>query len=346
MAGEGWGTNPSLDQPEIWKMLEHEPWRFEFFQAVRLLERLLGSRSRVGYFVPPSTEVVQFGAPSSTAFPASDIAALQQREDNPPKMTVAFIGLTGPNGVLPGVYDELIETELRDKKSKVFPDFLDIFNHRITSLFYRAWSKYRFETGFERGEQDLLSRCLLALIGLGTSGLQKRQKVIDDVLLYYSGLLGAHQRSAVGLKQILNEYFGVKVEIEQFAGRWRRLGRQACTYLNETNRPSEKLGYGVVVGDEMWDPQSNVRIKLGPLTMTQYMDFLPHGTAYEPLRAIVRFYSGTGIDFEAQLVLKREEVPACELGSESESGPRLGWVTWMKSTATFDRNPLDTVLPL
>ena len=381
MAGEGWGTDPTLehrprraapnegetrwtqppeasplcasplehrpfDQPEIWKLLEHEPWQFEFFQAVRLLERVFADRPRVGYFFPPSSEVVHFGAASSTAFPASDIASIQKREDNPPKMTVNFIGLTGPNGVLPAVYDELIETELRDRKSRTLPEFLDIFNHRITSLFYRAWSKYRFETGFERGEPDLLSRCLLALVGLGTSGLQKRQKVIDDVLLYYSGLIGAHQRSAIGLKQILAEYFGVDVEIEQFAGRWRRLSRHACTFLNETNRPSEQLGYGTVVGDEMWDPQSNVRIRLGPLTMEQYIDFLPHGSAYEPLRAIVRFYSGNGIDFEAQLVLKHEEVPACELGSESESGPRLGWVTWIKSTPTFDRNPMDTVFEL
>ena len=36
-----------------------------------------------------------------------------------------------------------------------------------------------------------------------------------------------------------------------------------------------------MVGNEIWDQQSRVRIQLGPLTLEQYMDFLPghKGTA-------------------------------------------------------------------
>ena len=35
--------------------LEEEPFRFEFFQAVRLLQRMEPARSPVGYFVPPGS---------------------------------------------------------------------------------------------------------------------------------------------------------------------------------------------------------------------------------------------------------------------------------------------------
>jgi len=78
---------------------------------------------------------------------------------------------------------------------------------------------------------------------------------------------------------------------------------------------------------------------LGPLTIAQYLDFLPTGTAYEPLCAITRFFSGSGeIDFQVQLILKRDDVPYCELGSEEPDAPKLGWVSWGK-TVDMKRDP-------
>ena len=58
----------------------------------------------------------------------------------------------------------------------------------MISLFYQAWEKYRFTIAYERGERDRFSHHLLDLIGLGTPGLQERQSVPDDSLLFYSGL--------------------------------------------------------------------------------------------------------------------------------------------------------------
>ena len=78
---------------------------------------------------------------------------------------------------------------------------------------------------------------------------------------------------------------------------------------------SEQLGWGAIVGDEIWNQQSGVRIKMGPLSLTEYLDFLPSGTAHEPLKSLAKFISRGEIDFEVQLILKKDEVPACELGS-------------------------------
>ena len=77
------------------------------------------------------------------------------------------------------------------------------------------------------------------------------------------------------------------------------------------------------------------------------MDFLPEGTAWQPLRAITRFFSGDEIDFEVQLVLQRDEVPACEPGGRNSEGmmPQLGWSTWVK-TAPMGYDPGDTILRL
>jgi len=327
-------------------VLREEPWTFQFFQAVRLLERILPGRSPVGRFVHPSKEVVRFGAHTGTAFPASQIQELDWFEDRQPVMIVNFMGLTGPSGVLPLYYSELVRERLR-AKDRTLISFLNLFNHRMVSLFYQAWEKYRFTVAYERRERDRLSQHLLDLIGLGTPGLQERQAVADDSLLFYSGLFSLHTRSAAALKQIVADYFDVPVEVQQFVGAWYTLSRDNQCCFENGDTLSEQLGVGAVVGDEIWNQQSGVRLRLGPLTLREYVDFLPEGSAYEPLRAITRFFAGDEIDFEVQLVLKRDEVPACELldplGSREQVTPQLGWSTWVKS-APMNRDPGDTIL--
>jgi len=336
-------VNPDLAISEVEEKLRREPYSFDFFQAVRLLEKVLPDRTSVGKFAHPATEVARFAAHPSLAFPASQIQAMEWPAEGPVQMTVNFMGLTGPQGVLPNPFTSLIIERLRASDTSL-RDFLDIFNHRIISLFYRAWRKYRFDVACEHGERDLFSRHLLSLVGLGTDGMRDRQAVSDDALIYYAGLLGQRPRSAQALQQILADYFEVPVAIEQFAGGWYRLDPETQCRL-EGNSESGELGFGAVVGDEVWNEQSKVRIVLGPLTMERYADFLPHGRSFETLGGWVRFFSNDEWDFEVKLILEQEQVPACTLGVEGISGPQLGWVSWVKSVP-FNRNPDDTVLAM
>jgi type VI secretion system protein ImpH len=328
------------------KLLRSDPWSFSFFQAVRLMQRMYTGRAPVGRFMHPAKEVVRFGAHAATAFPASQIQDIRWDTGGAPVMVINFMGLTGPSGVLPLYYSELIRERLRQKDSTLIA-FLDLFNHRMVSLFYQAWEKYRFTVAYERGERDRLSLHLLDFVGLGTPGLQSRQAVADDSLLFYSGLLALRSRSALSLRSILEDYFDVPVEIEQFVGAWYPLAVQDQCCFDKGQSFSEQLGVGAVVGDEIWDQQSGLRIRLGPLTLKQYVDFLPHGAAWEPLRAITRFFSGNESEFEVQLVLRSDEVPACELDDQPSSGvlPQLGWLTWAK-TEPMRRDAGDTILRL
>ena len=344
MAAPGWTTDSRVTEPELLSLLESEPYTFSFFQAVRLLERISENRERVGDFVQPSTEAVWFGANPSVAFPASEVHSITWKEGRPPQMLVNFLGLTGPSGTLPLYYSELLIARIRERDTTL-ADFLDVFNHRLTSLFYSAWRKYRFTIAYERGERDQFSKHLLSLIGLGTPGLQKRQAVPDDTLTFYSGLLAPHPRSATALKQMLIDYFEVPVEIVQFAGSWFPLERRTQCCLDDAGTVSEQLGQGAVVGDEIFDHQSVVRLRLGPLSLDRYLDFLPGGRANQALRALVQFFSGNEIDFEAQLILEKDDVPPCELGKEDETAPMLGWLTWAKSQP-LEQDANQTILRL
>ncbi|HEY7879182.1 MAG TPA: type VI secretion system baseplate subunit TssG [Gemmatimonadaceae bacterium] len=325
--------------------LRDDPNSFEFFRAVQLLERLRAARAPVGNFGDPLQEVVRFGAHASVAFPASEIQTLDLDATGPVRMRVNFMGLTGPQGVLPLHYTSLI-AERERARDTAGRDFLDIFNHRIISLFYRAWEKNRFTVPHERAREDPLMHHLRDLVGIGTSGLANRLPVRDETLLYYTGLLALRSRPAVALEHLLEDYFSVPVEIEQFVGAWYPLDTDIQCALGEENTASTQLGCGAVAGDETWDQQARIRVRLGPLARAQYDMFLPDGTAYDALRALTRFFSSDQIDVEVQLVLARSDVPACVLGADDvQDATPLGWSTWLR-TAPLDRDPDETILTL
>jgi type VI secretion system protein ImpH len=368
MATEGRAQDPAVDDPELdredasiedgdapalpagsqWRynlvqeLLRQTPYEFRFFQAVRLLERIYPERRSVGRFFSPDREVARFNVHAHLAFPASQIQHIEWTEDRAPVMTVNFFGLFGPLGVLPKFYTELIMKRVREKDTAIRA-FFDIFNHRMISLFYQAWEKYRFAVAFERGERDRLALLLLDVAGLGTRFLQNRQEILDDTFIFYSGLLSIRTRPADALRAILEDYFDVPVEVEQFVGSWQPISRQDQCQFDKASTYSEQLGVGVIVGDEIWDPQSGVLIRIGPLPLAKYLDFLPTGTAWKPLRTLLRFFSGFEIDFQVQLILRRQDVPPCELGREGDAGPKLGWVSWSKNIP-MKRDPDDTIL--
>jgi type VI secretion system protein ImpH len=356
MASQSGPKNLALVRRGVEDRLFAEPYSFEFFQAVRLLQLFYPNRANVGFFHAPSSETVRFGVRPSLSFPASQLYSLGVDEEGakpadggvPPIMRVNFMGLVGPSGQLPLYYTELVaeRTYVRDRTLR---DFLDIFHHRAISLFYRAWEKYRFAVPHERDEQNRFSDYLLSVIGLGNPSLQHRQLLGDDEYLFYGGLLAQQPRSAEGLELMLQDYFGVPVKVEQFLGAWYRLDEDAQCNLEDSRFDSQQLGFGTVVGDEIWDPQSRVRISVGPLTLDRYLDFLPTGTAFQPLRDMVRFYAGDELDFEAQLILKKEETPPCQLGGDADGEesppPQLGWLSWAK-TSPLKADPGQTVLQL
>jgi type VI secretion system protein ImpH len=308
--------------------IEANPGSFSFFQAVRILEAISQDHSSVGGEEGPEREAVRFSAHPSIAFPPTEIEELESVGGGASKMTVNFMGLIGPQGVLPLDYTTLTDERVRVRDTAL-RDFLDIFQHRIISLFYRAWLKQRFLEQRERGEEDDLTTHLLDLAGLGLPSQRGLPDLAVEALAGYVGLLGAQPRSAIALEQILSDYFRVPASVEQFVGEWYGLRARDQFEIGDETRVSSQLGMGALAGDEIWDPQSRVRVKLGPLDRAQYDALLPGGSAYASLQTLLRFFSHGEHEFEVQLVLDEAEVPALHLGSDDSE--RLGWTTWLRT---------------
>ena len=172
---------------------------------------------------------------ASLSFAPGQIQSLEERYDKPPKMTVNFFGLMGPVGILPTQYTDLIIERL-SARDTTLRDFLDLFNHRMISLLYRAWEKYRFPVAYERGGEDRFTGYLLDLIGLGTPGLRNRQAVPDEILIGYEGLLAQYPRSATAFRLVLEHYFDIPVEVVPFSGTWRPLDSGSRTWFMDCAR--------------------------------------------------------------------------------------------------------------
>lgn len=335
--------------------LAEEPYRFDFFQAVRLLEQTPRddsdepARKAVGREHSPRDEAVRFRALPSHTFPPGEIAALDSDGDQrPPEMVVSFMGMTGPSGVLPQHYTQLVIDRLRFK-DHALRDMLDLFNHRAVSLFYRAWRKYRFYVEFEReakqGQEDLFTSCLYCLVGYGTPELRRRQELPDEAFLNYAGHFAHWPRSAISLELMVGDYFELDVSIEQFVGQWLYLDQAD---QSRTPNPADyegcnnMLGNNVVVGERVWSIENKFRVQLGPLDYAEFLRFSPEGDGLVDLCQLVRSYAGPDYDFDVQPILKAEDVPPLQLAGEGDPACNLGWNTWL-SSSPFTEDAADAV---
>ncbi len=334
-----------MAQKPLNQELLDEPYRFEFFQAVRLLEKIYPERMPVGREAKIKSEVVRFRSRITLNFPASEVHEFNElfdefTEEQRLEMFVNFMGVIGVSGVMPVHYTELVMDRLRYGDTAMWA-FLDMFTHRAVSLFFRAWEKYRFPVGYERGKNDFTDN-LFDFAGLGTRGLRGRMALDDETLLPYSGLIAQKPHSSSALANILADYFGIKARIEQFFGQWLNLEKESVTHLGANN---SLLGTNALIGSRVWEQQSKFRLILGALTFKQFQGFLPNGTAHKPLKSIVKFMVGLELDFDMQLILQAQQVPSTVLTTRAMRRPMLGWTSFLK-TKPFQKDDDQVILQI
>jgi type VI secretion system protein ImpH len=350
-----------------------EPYRFDFFQAVRILERAQPHRQPIGRNGPPWQEVVRLTANASLAFPPSSLHEVIPPTEALPvyRLVTNFFGLFGPSGVLPRHYTEQIirvERLSRSAERYALRAWLDLFNHRLLSFFYRAWEKYRFWIGQERGElfqaePDLFTQGLYALVGLGLPRSRGRLVVAPGLadsppaaappaatdsppaaapppsdaprihewgLLYFAGIIAKKPRSAIGLEILLAGYFGWPVRVLQFVGRRLRLDEWNRSRLGTANH---QLGRTTVVGQSVWDVQNHFRVQLGPLTREQFHALLPDRSPGNPGRLfdlVSRLIRFyAGMELDISLQLILRADAVPHAQASRSAGTRLGWNAWL-----------------
>jgi type VI secretion system protein ImpH len=308
------------------RLLFDEFYRVSFFQAVQLLETVFAGEKAIGEALSPVHEAVRFSVKPGLSFPASDISDVRRADDDGPiRMQVAFLGMIGPSGVLPHWYTTLA-MERAGAKDHAFASFLDLFHHRLISLFYLAWKKNFFITHYRPEAGDRYSRYFLSLLGLGTKGLADRVGYPLESLVFCGGLL-SRQVASVGTIEAVVEYcLGVRASVEQFLDRTIEIEPEERTRIGAAN---SSLGIDAVCGSRAWECRTGFRVELEPVGYAVFLRLLPSGDLLKPLFSLVRYIVGAEFEFEIRPRLRRQEVPPCVLGRDDPASPRLGWSTWI-----------------
>jgi type VI secretion system protein ImpH len=311
------------DALALFAALSESPYSYDFYQTLRRLECLYDAKPRWGHARRPADEAIRFGQEPELSFAPAPLASFEtSREGRPPQLQVRLFGLLGPNGPLPLHITEYARERLRNAGDPTLSRFLDVFHHRFIALFYRAWAQAQPHVNRDRPKDDRFSAYLGAFVGLAPAAFRNRDALPDEAKFFHVGALIRHTRNAEGLRAILQHFFRVPVQIEEFVGHWMTLPTRERTSLG---RDGAVLGLSAVAGGRVWDRQCKFRVRLGALSLAQYEAFLPGGTLIQKLVDWVRMYLAFELEWDVRLILRRDEVPALTLG---RSG-RLGWTTWL-----------------
>ncbi|MGZ5200802.1 MAG: type VI secretion system baseplate subunit TssG [Telluria sp.] len=349
--------------PAVIERLFREPYRFEYCQAVRLLELWLKRQGVRGDGIVPG--FLRFRNSLSLGFPASELAAVDtEPADLEPsarvlgeaarsgalryvRLTPTFMGFTSSSGVLPAHYTErLAEHQLyqRDDGPRAF---LDTFSNRSLAMFYEAWRKYRLEFKYEVDGRDRFLPLLLSLAGLGNASLRSRLdgegqgQVRDESLGYFAAALRHRPTSAAQLGKLLTEYFGKSVAVEQFIGAWYPVPDAQQTTLGA---PDATLGVGAMAGARVWQRDLRLRLVVGPLDRAGFSAFLPGGMAARALRSVLSMFTGVTLEYEVEVVLRAGDVHNIALHTDSQA--RLGWDAFLvEGPQAQDRRDVRYLLP-
>ena len=335
MESEDWTTSPSVID-----LLKAEPWRFSFYQAVYLLEQAHSSAISVGGAGPPEGEVLRFRPDTSLASPESPLLCLKDKSNSTRtqplfELTTTFFGLYGASSPLPLFYAEDILWRDRDEDPDPVREFLDIFHHRLHSLLYRAWVKYRYHVQYDDQNIDDFSWRLLGLLGLATPHLLNEElKIPPRQLLRYAGLLTQQTRSASGLEGILCDFFyPIPMTVEQCTGRWVEINQEQRSLLGEQNC---SLGVDSILGTEVYSRNCSFGVVVGPISYQDYLQFVPGHEGARKLQELVRLYLHDYLFVKLECHLIEKGLPMVELFDDEEFcdksvrfAGQLGLTTWL-----------------
>ena len=346
---------PSTSAPaaDLLSRLAERPYGYHFFQAVRRLECARAELPRTGFSRRPVHDPIRFCQEPSLAFPPATLRKLEPGErGRAPRLFVTFMGLLGPNGPMPLHFTQYARQREMDA-DHTLARFCDVFNHRMVSLFYRAWAANQQAVQFERGahrearqdeapppagDEDRFAVYIGSLFGIGMPSLRRRDTVPDVAKLHYSGRLVCQTRHAEGLRAVLEDFFKIQCRITEFFGQWIDVPPDCQCRMGETPRTGT-MGRTLICGSRMWDCQQKFRVVFGPMGLDDYQRMLPSGDSLRRFADWVRNYIGEELTCDLQVILRKEEVPEIRMGSFGQ----LGWTTWLQSKP-FDHDADDLVL--
>ena len=219
--------------------LAEAPYRYDFYQTLRRLECLYARQAALGRSPASGRRAGAARTGSRPVVRARAAGIVRDRTAASRRgCRCRLFGLFGPNGPLPLHLTEYARERLRLAGDPTLSRFLDIFHHRFLALFYRAWAQAQPHVNRDRPKDDRFTIYVGAFVGMSPAAFRDRDALPDLAKFFHVGALIRQVRNAEGLAHILQHFFRVPVEIEEFVGHWMLLGAGERTLLSQRARRS------------------------------------------------------------------------------------------------------------
>ncbi|HET9955948.1 MAG TPA: type VI secretion system baseplate subunit TssG [Polyangiaceae bacterium] len=315
----------------LFESLKRAPYAYDFHVALRRVETLFRNRPRFGETVRPSDEPLRLGQDPTMAFTPSVVADFKPpaEEGGPARLVVTFLGLFGSQGPLPTHLTEYARDRIRHSGDRTFAAFVDVFHHRMLSLFHRVWGSVEPTVAEDRPETSRFPAYVGSLAGLGLKSASRRDCLPDRAKLQFSALLADPVRHPEGLRGMVQSFFELPTGVEEFVGEWLDLPDNARWRLGGSPWVSS-LGETSIIGKRVFRRDHKFRVVLGPLSNDDFERFLPGSESLERLKALVRAYVGDQYDWDVRLVAAPDAMTSLclarrgRLAWNARVGPRVG----------------------
>ena len=187
----------------------------DFFYLMRLIENLRSDLPRLGEAKGPENEAVRLGQMPYLRFPETSLAVIEDdhtHQNEELLLLVYFFGLLGVNGPMPLDITDYVRKRTFHDYDSATRRFLDIINHRFLTLFYKAFSENEMAVAFDR-ENSKLEKLMMLLT---CSSKREKSSLPHFTIKSMVNFLSLKNRSADGLRHVLHNFFGEKIELKSF----------------------------------------------------------------------------------------------------------------------------------
>lgn len=329
-------------------------------QAARMVEQVAhaqGIEADIGGDQPLREEPVRFVASDRMAIVLDDLVEAVPA-DAQVRVTANVLGLAGATPALPPAYSEL-QLQRRRARDFSFSRFLNLFDHRALSFFYRVARKFRWPLLAERagrGAVDPVARMVAALGGFGTDRMQERLDLSDALLVPLVPHLGDVRRSAASVQTVLRLLTGLDLRVVQTTPVWMtvpaaeqtRIGARLGQFAQLGDGPDrlgDPAGGAAMLGASVLDVQHHYLIEIGPLAYDAFKGFC---TGHEARRIVSQLAAlAAGLEHQAsiRLLIAPEAVPPLQLG-HAAAPALLGWTTWLPAETREVALLSDCIIPM
>ena len=321
------GTQPRRASATLKKTLPEQviesPEKFDLDQLIYIIESIRTNIVPIGEGVDTKKEAIRIRSNLTMHQQATEVSRLDVKNTKSglPEVYINTLSLAGVNGPLATPFTEIL---LDSIKSKDFSGihFLDIFHHRLSSMWHRLRKKtyphlYRstpLKTPVGMLQQDL-------------SGF-KQQGNVPHTIFYDH--FWRRSRSLHGFLQMVGVMFEVQASISTFEGEWKAVEETESTKIGASGQ-FQVLGKNAILGLRCWEQAAGFSIAISPLSWANIQQFLPFtdskfgGENFEKLNKLLTSYMGTQPKVFLRLSLKPNENKGTCLNSKSA----LGWNSWL-----------------